>query len=387
MGDIVEDRRRALDMAMRARDAWPADAPWVRGAFDALPRHVFAPERLWDWDGTAYVPVDRVADPDRWAAMVYAGPDEAAVTEVTDGIPTSSLSAPAVVATMLDSLDAEPGQRVLELGTGTGWNAALLAHRVGLSGRVTSVETSAELARAAIRTLEGAGSRVDVAVGDGNLGRPDTAPYDRVIATYAVDRVPWAWIEQTAPGGDLVFPLGRMGHFAVTVADDHRSARGWMHGLAQFMNSRDTPAPPATVRSWTQVRAGRAPDDKRAVDRDITPLHTNTDLTWALRMALPDVVHTTDTDQDGVNAWIHDGVSSWAVVTALPGGSARAEQGGPRRLFDAYEAAWDAWTAHGEINRWDHGITITPEEQYVWEGDPDTGRRHVCAAPPVHARG
>ena len=70
----------------------------------------------------------------------------------------------------------------------------------------------------------------------------------------------------------------------------------------------------------------------------------------------------------------------------LPDGSARAEQGGPRRLFDAYETAWDAWAAHGEIGRWDHGITITPEEQYVWEGDPDTGRRHVCAAP-VHARG
>ncbi|MFE3203058.1 methyltransferase domain-containing protein [Embleya sp. NPDC059237] len=386
MTDPLAERRRILDEAMRTRGAWPQDAPWVRDAFDALPRHAFAPDRLWDWDGTGYVPVDRGAAPTRWVELVYAGPDNAAVTEVTDGIPSSSLSAPAVVATMLDSLDVEPGHRVLELGTGTGWNAALIAHRVGASGRVTSVEASPELADAAAGRLECAGVRVDVVVGDGNLGRPATAPYDRVIAAYAVDRVPWAWIDQTAPGGDLVFPLGRMGHFAVTIADDHRSARGWMHGLAQFMNARDTPAPAATVRSYTQVRAGRPPDDKRAVDRDITPLHTDVNLLWALRMALPDVVYTTDTDRDGVNAWIHDGTSSWAVVTTGPDGGARTEQGGPRRLFDALETAWDAWTAHGGISRWDHGVTLTEHEQYVWEGDPDTGRRfHLPGPVSAHA--
>ncbi|MEU0939770.1 hypothetical protein [Embleya sp. NPDC005971] len=224
---------------------------------------------------------------------------------------------------------------------------------------MTSVETSAELADTAAGRLGRARVRVDVAVGNGDLSRPATAPYDRMIATYAVDHVPWAWIEQTVPGGDLLFPLGRTGHFAVTVADDHRSTRGWMHGLAQFMNARDTPAPAATVRSYTQVRAGRAPDDKRGVDRDITPLHTDVNLLWALCMALLDIVYTTDTDQDGVNAWIHDGTSSWAVATTGPDGSARTEQGGPRRLFDAVETAWDAWTTHGQVNRRDHGITIT----------------------------
>ncbi|MGC0423539.1 hypothetical protein ABIA38_009088 [Embleya sp. AB8] len=183
-----------------------------------------------------------------------------------------------------------------------------------------------------------------------------------------------------------MFPLGRPGRFAVTVADDHRSARGWMHGLARFMSTRGTPAPAATVRSYTQVRAARAPDDKRTVDRDITPLRTDVNLLWALRMAPPDAVHTTDTDQDGVNARIHDGTSSWAVVTTLPDGSARVEQGGPRRLFDAFETAWDAWTAHGSVGRRDHGITITEHEQYVWEGDParpDVGRSGAAGVVPV----
>ncbi|OPC76421.1 hypothetical protein B4N89_47310 [Embleya scabrispora] len=172
-----------------------------------------------------------------------------------------------------------------------------------------------------------------------------------------------------------------MGHFAATVADDHHSARGWMHGLAQFMTDRATPAPAVTVHSYTHVRNGRAPDHVRPVDRDITPLHTDANLMWALRMTLPDVVYTTDTDRDGVNAWIHDGVASWAVVTTLPDGGARTEQGGPRRLFDAFETAWDAWVAHGSVSRWDHGITLTEHEQYVWEGDPDTGRRHHLPTP------
>ncbi|WP_406292779.1 methyltransferase domain-containing protein [Embleya sp. NBC_00888] len=381
MSDVLEGRRRAWNEAMCAHHAWPEDAPWVRAAFDATPRHAFAPDRIWDWDGEAYVPVDRATTPDRWAELVYAGPRDATVTEITDGIPTSSLSCPSVVATMLDSLDAEPGHRILELGTGTGWNAALLAHRVGPHGRVTSVEASPDLARAAIRNLAQARRGVDVAIGNGTHGHPTTAPHDRVIATYAVEHVPWAWIEQLRPGGDLVFPLGRMGHFAATVADDHRSARGWMHGLAQFMSDRSTPIPAATVHSYTQVRNGRAPDHIRPVDRDITPLRTDANLMWALRMALPDVVYTTDTDQDGVNAWIHDGVASWAVVTTLPDGGARTEQGGPRHLFDAFETAWDAWIAHGSVSRWDHGITLTEHEQYVWEGDPDTGRRHHLPTP------
>jgi hypothetical protein len=80
---------------------------------------VFAPDRLWDWDGRAYLPVDRGVDPHAWARLVYGGPYEAAVTEVTRDRPSSSLSRISVVAGMLDALDVEPGHRIPELGTGT----------------------------------------------------------------------------------------------------------------------------------------------------------------------------------------------------------------------------------------------------------------------------
>jgi protein-L-isoaspartate O-methyltransferase len=127
-----EEWQRKLADAMERRGAWPEDAPWVGRAVAERPRHTFAPDRLWRWDGHAYRPVDRATDPDGWAAEIYGGPDAPAVTQVRSGVPTSSLSCPAVVADMLDSLALAPGHRVLELGTGTGWNAALVRHEAPL---------------------------------------------------------------------------------------------------------------------------------------------------------------------------------------------------------------------------------------------------------------
>ncbi|MGW9211363.1 hypothetical protein ACWGR4_30860 [Embleya sp. NPDC055664] len=121
--------------------------------------------------------------------------------------------------------------------------------------------------------------------------------------------------------------------------------------------------------------------DERLLARDVAPLHTDRDLLWALRVALPDVVYITDTDEDGVNAWIHDGVRSRAVVTTLPDGRVRAGQGGPRPLMDEIEAARDAWEHDGRIRRRDHGVTITAGEQSVWAGDAATGRRWTVPVP------
>jgi len=127
------------------------------------------------------------------------------VTQVTGGVPTSSLTCQGVVVDMLDSPLLESGHRVLELGTGTGWNAALLAGRAG-PGAVVSVEVDPDLADAARKRLTGLGVDVAVEVGDSAAGWAAGAPWDRVLSTYAVERVPWAWIAQTRPGGRVVTP-------------------------------------------------------------------------------------------------------------------------------------------------------------------------------------
>lgn len=356
---------------MEQRGCWPDRAPWIRRAVDALPRHWFAPDRLWRWDGHAYVAIDRGRDGARWAQEVYGGVDAAAVTEVTDGRPSSSLSCQAVVVDMLDSLLLEPGQRVLELGTGTGWNAALLDWRAG-PGRVTSVEVDPDLAARARGRLDAVGAAVAVEVGDGASGWPQGAPYDGVVSTYAVDHVPWSWVAQTRPGGRIITPWGRLGHVALTVAADGWSASGWVQGLAQFMPARGADV---AARDFRQVRGEGPPDDERPVVRELAPLRDDWHLRFALRVALPEVQITMAEDGDGLNAWIHDGASSWAVLAAQAGGKTLAYQGGPRRLTDELEAAWDAWLEHGRPELYDFGLTVTPDQQYAWAKDPRSGPR------------
>ena len=368
----LEQQRQQLVDVMEQRGDWPQRSPWIRQAVTALPRDLFAPERLYDWDGHAYQPVDRATDPGRWAQLLFADPDAAAITRVAGGLPMSSLSCQAVVVDMLDSLLLEPGQLTLELGTGSGWNSALLAQRTGPHA-VTSVELDAGLADAARARL----SAVDVQVGDGSQGWASAAPYDRVISTYAVDRIPWAWVEQTVPGGRIVTPWGRLGHVALTTAGDGRSATGWVQGLAQFMPAR---ADLAHTRSYSEIRDGQDGDGARSVERDLAPLNGNQHLRFALRVAAPGLRITTAVDQDGVNAWIHDGHRSWAALSAVGDGRTVAHQGGPRRLGDELEAAWDQWLGLGSPDLYDYGITVTADEQYAWAVDPETGPRWPASA-------
>ena len=117
-----------------------------------------------------------------------------------------TISQPFMVATICAALGLEGGERVLDVGTGSGYQAAVLAE---LAGEVVTVERVPELAEQARATLERAGyGHVDVRVGDGTLGVPDRAPYDAVAVAAAAPGVPEALYEQLAPGGRIVLPVG-----------------------------------------------------------------------------------------------------------------------------------------------------------------------------------
>jgi protein-L-isoaspartate(D-aspartate) O-methyltransferase len=111
------------------------------------------------------------------------------------------------MALMLEQLELADGMRVLEVGAGTGWNAALLAHLVGPGGTVTTIDVDAALAKGARRALRAAGSRARVVVRDGRDGLADRAPYDRIVVTASTDTIPLAWYEQLAPDGRLQVPI------------------------------------------------------------------------------------------------------------------------------------------------------------------------------------
>ncbi|MEM2878093.1 MAG: protein-L-isoaspartate O-methyltransferase [Candidatus Hadarchaeales archaeon] len=120
-----------------------------------------------------------------------------------------TISAPSMIAIMMESLDFRKNQRVLEIGTGSGYNAALIAEVVGKKGLVVTIERIKELAKRAEQTLADTGyENVRVLVGDGTCGYEDGAPWDRIIVTACAPRIPQPLVKQLADRGKIGVPVG-----------------------------------------------------------------------------------------------------------------------------------------------------------------------------------
>ena len=174
-------------MIARLRLEGALRTPVVQRALETVPRHRF---------------VEAVSP-----EMAYA---DIAVTVKTNeaGTAISSASQPTIVAAMLELSDLGPGHGVLEIGTGTGYNAALLASIVGAEGRVVTVELDDDLAVAARERLHELDfADVEVVTGDGAAGHLQGAPYDRIIVTTGAPRIAGAWVDQLRDGGRLVVPV------------------------------------------------------------------------------------------------------------------------------------------------------------------------------------
>ncbi|HEX5494208.1 MAG TPA: methyltransferase domain-containing protein [Mycobacteriales bacterium] len=343
-----------------------------RVAFEQVPRHLFVPDVLWAGERNPLNRVDRTTDPQTWWELVCS--DEALVTQFDDGAGgpdrpgedwTSSSSTPSIMATMLDHLDVAEGTRVLEIGTGTGWNAALLCARLG-EGNVTTVEIDPVLADQARAALHRAGFAATVITGDGEAGWPAGAPYDRVIVTAGVRRVPHAWVAQTRPGGRIVIPWRNSyasSLLCLDVAEDG-SASGRFGEDVSFMWLRGQ-----RPTEWP----GRSGEESVS-PLDLWPSEPVGNLAVALR--LPDCYTVFRPDPDGqayhFGVWVmHPDSGSWARIEVEPDRDIDyVYQGGPRRLWDEVEAAYAWWVEAGRPDHTRFGLTVTPDEQWTWLDEP-----------------
>ena len=187
---------------------------------------------------------------------VYSG--EAVITRRRpDGVPISSSSMPEIMAIMLQQLDIQPGQRVLEIGAGTGYNAAVLSTLTGADGEVTTIDIDDAIVKEARKHLDRAGRPgVRTVTGDGWLGAPDHGPYDRIEVTVGISDLSPAWLSQLKDGGRLVVPLWLVRGKQVAVAFERDGERLRSVGVSDcgFMRLRGPHAGTETfmtVHGWT----------------------------------------------------------------------------------------------------------------------------------------
>jgi methyltransferase of ATP-grasp peptide maturase system len=353
------------------------DPAW-RAAFGAVPRHAFI-DRFFraSRDGT-WLAVDQTDDD--WLDEVYA--DQVLVTQLDGdaarwavarqtgpvfGIPTSSSSQPAIMAVMLSILEVTPGHRVLEIGTGTGYNAALLCHRLG-AANVTTVDIDADLATTARERLADCGYTPTCLATDGTDGHPEGAPYDRVLATCAVARIPLPWLAQTAPGGLVVTTLHRplgAGLVRITVGD---GATGEGRVLAE--DGRFMP-----LRAHRLTRTAQLDETTGAIRRTTLSaeelVSPRSRFEFYAGLLLPGVTATSG-PQGAVRLEHPDG--SWV---RHPGGRGPHDvrQGGARNLWDIVEQAYEEWQSLGRPARDRFGLTVRPDRQDLWLDDPDGAHR------------
>lgn len=361
-------------------------ARW-RTAFTETPRHVFVPTIISITEsGSTTVNGADPAQQQSWLDQVYS--DDSLVTRcmahpsLTTAknqpllVSTSSSTMPSLMARMLEALDVHDGHRVLEIGTGTGYNAALLCHRLG-SSNVVSIDIDPTLVSAARSRLADLGHHPTLVVGDGTAGAGQHGPYDRIIATAAVPTIPLRWIEQLAPGGKILANLrGEVagGTLCLLTKEDDEVIGPVLPIGGHFMWLRPQADSPLRVPEPERTRSSRnAARTSTALDPSM--LVSNDSFRFLLQLHLygaRSFSHTRIYDPrtrvtcDGVLIDACDLSHAEVIISSEPDKQRPVIQVGPRRLWDSVEIAYQLWCHLDRPDPGRFGIVANPTTQFVW---------------------
>lgn len=357
---------------------------WV-SAFRAVPREMFVDRfvavdasrgRLAEHDLAG-------ADPDSALRVVYC--DTSLLTQWdAGGTATSSSTAPSLMALMLEHLDARPGHRVLEVGTGTGYNAALICHALGADA-VTTMDIHPHLVEQAADRLGQLGYRPRVVIGDGRDGFRRHAAYDRIIATCGFDRVPAAWRPQVVSGGVVVVNVG----FGLAVLHAVRDGlSGRFVDQAAFMAARtDTTDTAYTAADALTLVRATSPNGRQRASVWPGYLDPSTATIAFLRsLLLPGVTYVgRNVANEAPRVILVDPVSeSWAVATAAGNGKAVLTESGPRQLWDELIMLFAEWNDLARPAPDQYGLTVRWDGTHVlWLHEPDRTVRVLPAVLPA----
>ncbi len=362
-------------------DEWERHAAWLAGrvtepgsrwrpVVTAVPRHLFVPR--WWASGDGWQLRDGPAMPvEDWLGGVYR--DMSLVTQVgtlhadhasrddrPDGRPTSSSTMPGLVVAMYRHAMISDGVDVLDVGTGSGYGAALLATRFG-DEHVTSIDVDPYLIKAAEERLDRTGLHPVLTVTDATGPLPGT--YDRIVSMTSVAPVPASWLAALRPGGRLVTTLTGTGLLVTANRTRDGGARGQTeHYRAGFMEARTGPDyPPSLLHAIPGALDGDA--------GEVTTgryLVVNTSWAWELcsmlGVTVPGIEHHFETAEDGTRtAWLAHPDGSWARASAKDDDPPVVRQGGPRRLWDKVDEIRHDWLTDGSLPAYGAAVTISAD--------------------------
>ncbi|GAB3922712.1 methyltransferase domain-containing protein [Kribbella albertanoniae] len=354
-----------------------SNAPEWRDAVTATPRHVLVPR--W-WEPTRKHPFEwQLVTPDAADPLSQVYSDETLVTRVgalhadhagpegrAHGAPTSSSTLPGLIVRMLHLLDARPGQRVLDIGTGSGYSAALLGYRLG-DNRVTSVDVDPYLVQIARERLATFGRAPEIAAVDAT-GELPGEDYDRMIATVSVRPVPASWLSALRPGGRIVTTIAGTSLLVSAELGRDLVAQGRVQlDPASFMRTRTTVDYPARLDNVYAAARDSDGDQVRSLTQPVPNLWTDWELRALYELDSANIEHRSATDDNGdAILWLLAADGSWARAEE---GAGRVHQSGSRRLWDDLDRVRARWEEAGRFPLHQLDVEFTPETTSVTSPD------------------